>query len=82
MQGKIVGGYLFNSKKTGSEWANIYVQVPLPENAIGGSGICVEKLMCSANRLPKPLVNMVNKNYFISTQNNFASDFFELPEGK
>lgn len=79
MQGKIVGGYLFNSKKSGSEWANLYVQVIPPEGSVG---ICVEKLMCSSNRLPKPLANMLNKNYFISTQNNFASDFFELPEGK
>lgn len=80
MQGKIVGGYSFKSKKSNTEWCNIYVQpIPAPDNLFG---MCVEKLMCSTDRLPEPLNKMVGSNYFISTNNNFASDFFKLPDTK
>lgn len=79
MQGKIVGGYTFVSKKNNMEWCNLYVEVPAPDGAFG---ICVEKLMCSVQRLPEPLNKMIHGTYFISTQNNFASDFYRLPDSK
>ena len=77
MQGKIIGGFLFESKKTRQQWCNLFVQVQSPQNSIG---ICVEKLMCTPDRLPDSLANMYGHNYFISTNNNFASDFFKLPD--
>lgn len=73
MQGKVVGIYLFTSKKNNSEWARVFVQQDMPE---GGFGYRVDNIMCTPNRLPMSPKDMVGKSFFISTNNNFASDFF------
>lgn len=82
MRGKIIGGYYFKSKKSGSDFANIYLEcIPNGVDPKSILGCAVEKYMVAADRMPEPLSNMVGCEYQISTQNNFISDFFKIPSG-
>lgn len=77
MRGKIIGAYGFDSKakegKPSRPWVRLFIQQDMPE---GGYGVCVENLLVSPERLPTTLKEMVNKTWQISTNNNFASDFY------
>ena len=77
MQGKVVGIYGFESKakdgKPSKTWVKIYIQQDMPEN---GFGVRVENLLVSPDRLPMLQKDMVGKHFVISTNNNFASDFY------
>lgn len=77
MRGKVVGIYGFTSKakegKPSRDWVKIYIECQMPE---GGLGQCVENLLVSPDRLPMNQKEMVGKVFQISTNNNFASDFY------
>ena len=82
MQGKIVGGYVKKcdeGKKWGSS-ATLFIQQDLPSGSsvLESEGFCVRSVVCEGSRLPDKLKNMVGHTYFISTNNNFASDFFKV----
>jgi len=80
MQGKIIGGYVkkCSEDKKWESSATLFVQVDFPSDLLASSGLCVRSVCCEGKRLPKPLNEMVGKNYFICTNNNFASEFCEL----
>ena len=74
MKGKVIGVRCFQSKKDGSDWVNLWVQIDMPD---GGQGIAVEKLLCRPDVLPmKNASDLINHSFMISKNNNFASDFF------
>lgn len=80
MQGKIVGGYVKKCEE-GKKWdssATLFVQQEMPSGCLDSEGFCVRSIMCEGKRLPDKLKNMVGHTYFISTNNNFASDFFKV----
>lgn len=82
MVGKIVGVYIFKSKgkegKPPKEWAKVMVQQDFPEESVS-AGVRVDSVLCSPDRLPeKTLKDMINHKYHISTNNNFASEFYKV----
>lgn len=74
MKGNLVGYSLFNSKKDNTPWVNLFFKYDYPNS----NGLCTRQLMCQASRLPMSPDKMLNKDWFVDCQNNFASDFYEV----
>lgn len=82
MQGKIVGGYL-KKCDDGKSWntsATLFIQQEMPsgDKILESDGYCVKSVVCNGVRLPDKIKNMVGHTYFVSTNNNFASEFFKI----
>ena len=80
MKGKIIGGYVKKCDE-GKKWntsAMLFIEQDFPSGVLDSKGVCVRSVCCEGSRLPAKISDMVGKTYFISTQNNFASDFYEV----
>lgn len=76
MKGKLIGFNVFEGKKEGSgKWCNTYWALDMPE---GGYGVRVERFMCRPDVLPSLTKDIINKEFIISTRNNFLSDVYQL----
>ena len=76
MKGKLIGFNVFEGKKEGSGlWCNCYFSMDMPE---GGKGIRVEKFMCRPDVLPTLGDSIINKDFILSTRNNFLSEVYLL----
>lgn len=74
MKGKLIGFNVFEGKKEGSgTWCNCYFEVPMIQ---GGFGRCVQHYMCRPDVLPKLDNSILDKEYIISTRNNFLSELY------
>lgn len=77
MQGKILGGYNFQSK-TGKSLTNL----SLVEDRLNGVGTCTTNIMTLTDNLPDKLDNMVNKTYIIDCRfgsgTPFAQAFYPM----
>lgn len=71
MKGKILGYSVFKSKK-GAELINFTV---VDDSVVNGSGTCCTNVLGYQNDFPNA-ASMLNKVFFIDTNNGFASGSF------
>lgn len=78
MQGKILGGYNFQSKN-GKSLTNLSIV----EDRLNGVGVCTTNIMTLSDNLPAKLDDMINKIYIIdcrfgSSGAPFAQAFYPI----